>query len=417
MILDHSDTPLPRGKAHRRAPQPAALPGFGVMGWGLLRAIEDTARRIGALDQALHGHPLAPAWTLHQRLAAVVRECRVDGHLVDAHRLAALTAGLRPTEVAAGLSPADRAPQVLALAHALDLHAWHAASLDDEEGAGGAVRDAHRALGAESGVPALIAAGAGLWRWLESGGERGPARAAIPHLLASRGLSRRPLTGLTGAAALGVLHAGSRGSSWLTAFVDAVGREADDGLERLHRLEQAWAAAREALKSRASQPRRRAVRSGAGIARALDLIAAQPLTGPARLAGLLGLSLRQSGAICEELASLGAVAELTGRRTRRLYGLETLAPIRLNTAGPRPVGRRRRKLDDVLTSQQSDRDTPRPPLPPPSPLPELEVIITAEDWDALMKETDRAIARSRAALAEVLAPQSTIARHSQVTSM
>ncbi|MBB3268374.1 hypothetical protein FHW79_006049 [Azospirillum sp. OGB3] len=394
--------PLP---SHRPLHQPSrrrssAPPGFGALGWGLLRAVEDTARRVGALDQALHGHPLAPAWTLHQRLAAVVRESRVDGHLVDPHRLAALGAGLRPVAFAAGLRPAERAAQVLALAHALDLHAWHAAPLDGgKDSAGGAVREALGALSREGGVPAVIAAGSGLWRWLEAGGARGPARAAIPHLLASRGLTRRPLAGLTGAAALGVLHAERRGSAWLAAFVEALGREADDGLELLHRLERAWRSAREALADRADQPGRRAVRTGAGIARALDLIAAQPLTGPARLAGLLGLSLHQTGVICQELTSLGAVAELTGRRSRRLYGLTTLAPVRLHTAGPRPVGRHRQALDDVLAHDGSDDGSaPRPPLPPPTHLPELEVAISAAEWAALMTETDQAIARSQALL-------------------
>lgn len=377
----------------------------GACGWRLARAIEESARAVGALDQALVGHPLATAWTLHQRIAAVVRESRVDGHLVDGHRLAALIAGLRPSDIGRGLAPVHRAPQVLALGHALELHAWHSADPaplgeDADEGAGAAVAAALTILDSDPGAPALLAAGIGLWRALEGGTGRGPARAAIPHLLHRRGLTRQPRAGLTGAAALGVIHAGDRGQDWLAAFVDAVGREALDGLELLGRLERAWAAARAALAARTAQPGRRAVRSGAAIGHAVDLIAAQPLIGPARLAALLGLSVRQAGAVCEELTRLAAVSELTGRRTHRLYGLETLAPVRLNSAGPRPSGRRR--LDEVLPAPHEADD--RGPLPPPTPTPEYAVRVQPAEWKALMLDTDRAVARARSLLDRLRAP-------------
>ncbi|NUB12987.1 hypothetical protein GAY28_09840 [Azospirillum brasilense] len=53
--------------------------------------------------------------------------------------------------------PADAHAQVLALAHALDLHAWHAAPLNGGgDSAGGAVREALGALSREGGAPAVV---------------------------------------------------------------------------------------------------------------------------------------------------------------------------------------------------------------------------------------------------------------------
>ncbi|MFP5514753.1 MAG: hypothetical protein ACLGJC_16925 [Alphaproteobacteria bacterium] len=364
-----------------------------------MQSVERAAVAIGALDHAVNSHPLAPAWDLHQMLAAVSREARVDGHLVDQHRLAALIGGLRPTEVNADLRLAERLSASLALGHALALQTWHLArpnNVRTEEDTEVAAALAHLA-GADRRAPVLLAAATGLREWLEADcGPRGPIRAAIPHLLHLRGLSRRPLTGLTGAAALGAIHTETRGAAWLTAFVDAITDDAIDGLERLRRLERAWSAAQAALAARCNHPGRRAVREGAAISRALDLIAAHPMIGPARLSGLLGLSVRQAGAVCEELARLNAVIELTGRRTRRLYGLVTLAPVRLNTAGPRPTGRRVRCLGDALATAEANAD--RPPLPPPTRRAEFEVRLKADEWAAMMDDADRVIARTRAAL-------------------
>ncbi|MGK7871206.1 hypothetical protein [Falsiroseomonas sp. E2-1-a20] len=59
---------------------------------------------------------------------------------------------------------------------------------------------------------------------------------------------------------------------------------------------------------------------------AVDLLAALPLLSATSLARALGLSIKSAGAILEALLRDGAAVEVSGRATRRLFGLWNLAP-------------------------------------------------------------------------------------------
>ncbi|MGA1859867.1 helix-turn-helix domain-containing protein [Azospirillum sp. 11R-A] len=218
--------------------------------------------------------------------------------------------------------------------------------------------------------------------WIVDDRPRGAVRAALPAALQATGVTRALLPILAGADTLRP-DSPLDPDGWTLAFARSLEREATDGLAILRRLEHAWREARAAIGPR---------RSNSRLPAAVDLLAATPLLGPARMAALLGCSVRGAGLMMEELVACGAAVEVTGRGSHRLYGLPATEGIRGETAGPRRYGHRRGRPPKVIVPEPLAVTEPLPPPPPvPARLERLEVDYTA--LDALLADTNRVVER------------------------
>ena len=382
---------------------------FSSLSGPLVLTLERSAVAVGRLDHAVTGHPLRRAWSHRTRLDAAQRHARADGGEIDPLRLAALIEGLRLTSDPT-VSLLDRAGDHLALGHAFRLYGWMQAAEgplqptaedptaeDDKTDRADRQQAVAAALGhfaaLPESMPTLVAAGLGLRSGLDAGLGRGPLRAALPRYLADRGLVRGVLPGLTGAK---VLHGDDQDdpamgpTRWLVTFLEAVTIEATEGVQLLRAMTRAWADAHSMLAARGRLAGRRRLRCDSALPRAVDLLAATPFLGPARLSRVLGCSVRGAALLMAELVTLGVAAEVTGRRTHRLYAMADLAAVRDQTRGPRrPLPPAREMATDMAREMV--------PLPEPR-LPErvaLEV-----DLEALVADLDRVIRRTRDILTE-----------------
>lgn len=360
-------------------------------------ALERATLAVARLDATLDGHPLLPAWQHWVRLEAVRAHAGLDGHRVDPQRLAAFLEGLRLRMPDTPVQH-ERGTNLDALNHALRLYGLMLAAADRRP-----ARDLddtteapeHRRL-AEDALWALTQAAPGarlpvlaraMRAWIVDDRPRGAVRAALPGALQTTGVTRTLLPILAGADTLrpdGPMDA----DGWTLAFARSLEREAMDGLVILRRLEHAWRAARAAIGPR---------RANSRLPAAVDLLAATPLLGPARLASLLGCSLRGAGLMMEELVACGAAVEVTGRGSHRLYGLPGTEGIRGETAGPRRYGHRRGQPPKVVVPESLATVEEPPPAPAmPARLERLEVDYTA--LDALLADTGRVVERVQAML-------------------
>jgi hypothetical protein len=360
------------------------------MAWAddLVLSLERTAMTIGRLDAALFGHPLRTAWVHWTRLEAVRQHSAADGDRIDPHRLAAMLEGLR--------LESDRARDHGALARAFQLYEYLYARDERQETEVTQALEAIRKAGA--GRSGLIGVAQGLRDWIMvAGKDRNPIRAAIPIYLHERGLTRDVAPILSGASSLHG-HAPAAEGAWLAFFLDDLAREANEGVRLIRTMERAWADAHDRIGER---------RSSSRLPRAIDLLAAAPLLGPVRLARLLECTTRGAGMMLDELVEVGVAVEVTGRQSRRLYGMRDLAPIRRETAGPKHPhpGRGRGRPRKMSCDERVAMDAPpvfvaslplevsRPKLPS---RPDLAV-----DLEMLLADTDQAIRRSKAVLGHV----------------
>lgn len=357
-------------------------------------ALARAALALGRLDQASAGHPLLPALLHRSRLEAARRHAAVDGEALDPWDLAALLADL-PIRLDTGATIAEAAGVLGAARAALARHAWLDAPDFDQEGE---IQAAERALARHAtGDTPLLAAADGLLAWLEAGGRRDPARAALVRVWIRHGLLRAPLP-LTGAAALRAAP-DPDGPPWAALFLDALAAEADATRALLASLERGLQAARAAVAGR-----RRHSRAPAAVL----LLATAPLLSAGTLAAQLGMAPENAGRLLEEFRRLGVAVEVSHRRRGRLYGLAGLAPLRERVAPPRrPQPGRRPGRPRLLPEAPAEAD-PLPPLSPPAPT--VRAAFGALDYAALeeavafLDATNRRTAARLAALASPAAP-------------
>src|SRR5271166_3468440 len=165
--------------------------------------------------------------------------------------------------------------------------------------------------------PPLLAAAAGLRRWIDAGGTRPPIRAALIRFWMKHRLLRAPVP-LTGARALRA-DISWDAATWIPAFLTALAVEAEDALDLLFTMERAWFAARAAVAGR-----RRTSRAAAAV----DILAAAPLVSATSLAAGLGMAVKNAAALLDAFCAAGIAVEVTHRSKRRLFGLAGLAPLR-----------------------------------------------------------------------------------------
>jgi hypothetical protein len=360
-------------------------------------SLERAAGAIARLDSAVTRHPLARAWAYRTRLDAIRRQAAVDGQVIDPWQLAALIEGVR---FRLGGSPAliDRGAVFAAAHHAFGLYRWFVKP-EQAQRAAIAGAAAHLEAVGDSHSP-LLGAALGVHAWLDKGGERPPARAALAMYWMRRGVTALPCPLLTGARALRAEVPWAR-DPWIGEFLDALAEEAEDGTALMAMLERHWFAARSAVAGRRRDSR---------AAQAVDILAAAPLVSATSLGQALDMATKNATRLLEGFVVLGIASEVTHRSKRRLYGLKHLAPLRETAAGPRQplTGRRlgRASVAPVPAGAAFGNEGPtttsvRPPSPPLPPLARKE--FEFGELDRWLDLADQAIWRTRRVLEEYAA--------------
>ena len=356
-------------------PSGIAPPGVDLT---LSGALEHASAAIARLDQALTGHPLLPAFLYRARMEAVRRQAAVDGQAIDPWHLAAVLEGLR-LRMDGALRIIDRGIIVDAARHALGLHQWLTRPDFDQEGE---VQQAEQALAAAENRSPLLTAAHWLHAWLDGGGTRAPARAALVRYWMRHRLLKAPVP-LTGVRALRAEVAWDE-EAWIPIFLSALADEAKDGLQLLSDLERAWFSARHAVASR---------RRNSRAAAAIDILAAAPLVSATSLATGLGMAVKNTTALLDGFCVEGIVVEVTHRSKRRLFGLAALAPLRGEVAPPRrpePGRGRGRPLTLIVADEVLS-----PPLPEPPLTPIERRAFDYSDFEHWMAHADQAIRKTR----------------------
>lgn len=347
--------------------------------------LADAAAAIARLDQALAGHPLAPALLYRVRLNAVREQAAADGAVIDPWHLAAAIEGLR-LRMDPYLRIIDRGEILDRARQALTLHQWLVEPDFDQEGE---IRRAEALLAAQpASLPPLIVAARGLRAWIEHGETRPAMRAALVRFWGKRRLLRLPIP-LTGAAALRAEQDWEVGN-WQIGFLRAVGREATDALDLLYHVEWSWFDARSRVARR---------RKDSHDVAAVDLLAAAPAISATTLARLLRIAVKNAMRILDDLVAADIAIEITHRSKRRLFGLKHLAPLRDVVRPPcRPDqgtgrGRQPRETEAEIAV----------PLVPPRPLTPIERRVF--DYTALeetLAQLEAVVRSSRSALRAVV---------------
>ena len=225
---------------------------------------------IGALDGRLAGHPLEPAWACRRRISSAIHAAALDGLKVDPDRLGRLIAGL----------PLERHLDGGAESSALAIHAV----LSDPTEPVGAFLPHVREVTFRGVCKAAVSAS-------EAGLSRSSAHAAFPFVLHRLGLTERVL--------VGVSPLGSADP------FDVLTTTAVQGRQALDVLSMSWDIWIARLGDRRSTSRH---------LEALTVVASMGTASPAVVARILGMTERGAAFLLAELADLGVLREVTGRR-------------------------------------------------------------------------------------------------------
>lgn len=375
----------------------------------VLRGLETCARAIAELASTLSRHPLEAAWGVRYALRQAVRLSKLDGFLVDEHRLAGYLAGLpvpfrhdqgaevRALAYARRLlaaleagwppppPPADRL--VMSQDPGLDLPAWNIVSPEEPffDGYPRLFLVAHRLLDARTASPSMT----------------GEAHEILVRDLARFGLAKSPLPLI--AAGLGATPA-APAEAYLAAFLAALEADARDGLRFLGTLALSWEVWRMRIGARRSQSRLPAL---------VDLAAASPILAPVTVARHLGCSVRAASMMLEELVELEVLIEVSGRRTWKAYAGADYSDLKDDLKeGWRPFLLPRKATAAPATgavvvygavapeaSAEADDRGEAPLKAAPKPAMEAKIIPARVDQARMIADADRAIRQAKAALA------------------
>jgi hypothetical protein len=272
--------------------------------------------------------------------------------------------------------------------HALDAYQWLVTPDFDREGTVIAATQSLADFPAPAGELPRVARW--LRSWLQQGGKRLPARAALVRFWVSSRLlpAELPLTAPSAFSAEAPWDA----AGWQAAFFHGLAAEADAMIALISTLERAWMAARTvAVRGR---------RSGSHAGAAVDLLAATPLISATTMASGLGITVKSAIVLLDDLVRAEVAVEVTHRSARRLFGMTGMAPLRTAVQGPyRPVFGRRRGRPVVRSEAE-----------PPSIAPTYEPVVRIEhpafDYsalDAAMAAVDETIRKTRTNLAALQA--------------
>lgn len=308
---------------------------------------------LGRLYQAYVGSPVAEAWAARSRIEAIIHILHADGHGVDRERVLRLSYDL-PVE---GRLDGGNDAQVLQV---MGLLGSRPEAPDGALARDVAETEAQLLPVAEGTDPGLLLRN--LRHWLLAGGRPAVGHIAFVRCLAAAGLTPGPLGVLAPSPGASRLSEAAWLGSALTRLADA----ADDARRALGALALTVAEWRRRL-----GPRRRNSRMEVLI----QEVASTIISTPASTSRRLGLSLRGASVMLEELAELGIVVEITGRKSWK-----TFVPSDLTISAPRRSQR-----------QSAPRHTA--PLAP------------SRDLEPLFADTDSAIERAQAAMARLKSSQ------------
>lgn len=254
---------------------------------------------LGRLSEALSGSGVATAWTARDRIEAVVRLVHADGLGIDRERVLRLSYDL----------PVGRRPNVGSDAHVLQIIGLLGGGAEGEvrDGAlGDEVREAEDAFrsGSDGVTPGTLLRS--LWRWLAADRRPSVGHVAFIRGLAAAGLSPAPL----GALARPSGRVRLAETPWVEESLERLADAADGARRELAALALAVAEWRQRL-----GPRRRHSRMDALVREVASMLVVTPTSAARRL----GLSLRGASTMLEELAALGIVVEVTGRKSWKIF--------------------------------------------------------------------------------------------------
>ena len=340
-----------------RFPRVGAAGNSGSIDLHVCGVLTNTAGTLARLDQVLSNNPLLPAIIYRSRLEAVRHMAAADGQLIDPWHLAAVLEGLR-LRMPNDLRIIERGLIFDAARHALGFYQWLQTPDPLQEEAIECASAFLTSMGNAGGE--LITAARGIFQWIEEGGGRAAIWAALVRYWAEKKILINPLP-ITGAAALkpGVPW---EFDGWLPTFLWEIGREAEQLLNMIWAMEWAWKTGRAAVHGK---------RKNSKLPFAVDLLAASPALSASSLANLIGVTIKSSTAMLDDLVTAGVAVEVTNRGKRRLFALHTMSPLRDVSASPRKPepGRSRGRpriygADEAL--QIHEVGTP-PVSPPPAP--------------------------------------------------
>ena len=304
---------------------------------------------LGRLYQAYTESPVAEAWAARSRVEATVRILHADGHGIDRERVLRLSHDL-PVEGRIDSGNDAQVLQVIALLETRPQAADGTLARDVAE------TEALLMPGAEGKDPELLLRN--LRRWLVAGGRPAVGHIAFVRCLAAAGLTPGPLPALAPSPGASRLSE----SAWLGSGLIHLAEAADGARRELGALALAVAEWRQRL-----GPRRRNSRMEVLI----QEVASTLVSTPASISRRLGLSLRGASVMLEELAELGIVVEITGRKSWK-----TFVPSDLTISAPR-----------------RSRRQPAPQRTAP--------LVPSRDLEPLFADTDSAIERAQAAMARL----------------
>ena len=306
---------------------------------------------LGRLSEAFDASRVAEAWAARSRIEAVIRLLHADGLGIDRDRVLRLSYDLAvPHRI--GIGGDAQVLQIIAFLDggpaSTDRDSSMAVEMDDAEAGFGA--------GVESQNPEILLGS--LWRWLTAGRRPSVGYVAFVRCLAAAGLTPRPLGAL--AWPTGLAHQTER--AWVDGSLARLAAAADGARRDLGALALSVADWRRRLGRRRRHSRMDAL---------IDEIGAMLVATPVSIARRLGLSLRGASVMLEELADLGVLVEVTGRKSWKIFVPSDLVV----------------SLPDSRTRRREARSRP-PAAPPP-------------DLTPLVDDADAAIARAQAAMARL----------------
>jgi hypothetical protein len=274
------------------------------MAEGGIFSIERMAIAVGRLDARVSATSLAPAWMLRARWMGYARALQLMGAEIDPIDVFSWGCGLPLPDRAVRRTHDDNYAAFAPWHARLSQRARHWAedlpfSLPEDAGR------ARKPL-VERAIDLL-----GLWLAREPGIE---AWLALPILLHRLGMTHVPLPCLV-AGDRRLVHApGDHTARW--RIVDELTTRAEAGLAALDGLERSRTVALSMIAGE---------RRPGALVRLLPLMLAAPVHTPEGVARRLGLTLSGAGKLLDRAARLGFVAEISGRRSWRVYATRDVA--------------------------------------------------------------------------------------------
>jgi len=267
-------------------------------------SIERMAIAVGRLDARVSATSLAPAWMLRARWTAYARALQLMGAEIDPIDVFSWGCGVPLPDRAVRRTHADDYAAFAPWQARLGERARHWAEglpfsppEDDDRARKPLVERALDLLGL------WLARAPGIEAWL-----------ALPILLHRLGMTQIPLPCLV-AGDRRLVHApGDRAARW--RLIDEIASRAEAGLAALDGLERSRTVALDAIAAEH--------RPGA-LSRLLPLMLTAPVQTPEGVARQLGLTLSGAGKLLDRAARLGFAAEISGRRSWRIYATRDVA--------------------------------------------------------------------------------------------